>query len=149
MPFGPRGARRSCAALENPAEQAPVNPALQGGVLPYDYFSIPWSLSASYDFTYSKQSNTANILQTLRLNGDFSLTPKWKIAFSTGYDVESKQVTHTSLTIDRDLHCWVMSLNISPFGEYKYYGFQINVKSSMLSDLKYRKNKSQYDNVSF
>ncbi|MDD4032276.1 MAG: putative LPS assembly protein LptD, partial [Bacteroidales bacterium] len=134
---------------ETLAEQAPVNPAMQGGVLPYDYFSIPWSLSASYDFTYSKQSNTANILQTLRLNGDFSLTPKWKIAFSTGYDVESKQVTHTSLTIDRDLHCWVMSLNISPFGEYKYYGFQINVKSSMLSDLKYRKNKSQYDNVSF
>jgi len=33
-----------------------------------------------------------------------------------------------------------------PFGTYKSYNFQINAKSSILADLKYKKNKSWQDN---
>ena len=121
-----------------------------GIALPYEYFKIPWSLGVSYDFSYSKSGiNKANMVQTLRLTGDLSLTPKWKMSFNTGYDVEAKKVTHTNFTIDRDLHCWVMSLNVSPFGAYKFYGFQINVRSSMLRDLKYEKTRSHYDSQPF
>ena len=121
-----------------------------GVALPYEYFKIPWSMGVSYDFNYSKPGIAkANIVQTVRVNGDLSLTPKWKVSFNTGFDVQAKTVTHTNFTIDRDLHCWVMSLNISPFGAYKFYGFQINVRSAMLRDLKYEKSRSQYDSQSF
>jgi len=121
-----------------------------GVALPYEYFKIPWSMGVSYDMNYSKPGKTkASVVQTVRINGDLSLTPKWKMSFNTGYDVETKQVTHTNFTIDRDLHCWVMSLNVSPFGRYKFYGFQINVRSAMLRDLKYEKSRSQYDSQSF
>ncbi len=44
----------------------------------YVDFNIPWSLRADYSLSYSKPRDEVNIIQTLRLSGDFSLTPKWK-----------------------------------------------------------------------
>ncbi len=111
----------------------------------YDYFKIPWSFSVDFDLNYSKPFDKAEILPTLQFNGDFSLTEKWKINFSSGYDVKAKKITYTNIGINRDLHCWAMSFSCSPFGETKYYSFQINVKSAMLKDIKYDKKKSNYD----
>jgi lipopolysaccharide assembly outer membrane protein LptD (OstA) len=115
----------------------------------YDYFNIPWSFSFSYDFSYSKPYKESTIIQSLRFNGDFSLTPKWKINFVSGYDIKNKQITYTTIGLDRDLHCWAMTFSCSPFGTTKFYNFQINVKSALLKDLKYDKHKSYYDYQSY
>ncbi len=112
----------------------------------YVDFDIPWSLRVDYNFSYSKPKDDSKIVQTLRASGDFSLTPNWKIGFNTGYDVSRKQVTTTNLSIHRDLHCWEMRISVVPFGTFKSYNFQINAKSSILSDLKYNKRKSWQDN---
>ncbi|MDX1531097.1 MAG: hypothetical protein R3362_06190, partial [Rhodothermales bacterium] len=53
----------------------------------------------------------------------------------SGYDFEDMEITTTSLSILRDLHCWEMSLNWVPFGDYKSFGFSIYVKSGHLRDL--------------
>lgn len=111
----------------------------------YDYFDIPWQFSIDYDLTYSKPYDKSEFLQTFRFSGNFSLTNKWKINFSSGYDVKANKFTYTTVGIDRDLHCWAMSFNFSPFGETKFYSFQINVKSALLRDIKYDKRKSIYD----
>jgi hypothetical protein len=115
---------------------------------PADYvdFSVPWSMNFNYSFTYSKPQFKAQVIQSLSVNGDLSITPKWKIGITSGYDFTNKQVTTTSLNIMRDLHCWQMNISIVPFGKYQSYNFAINVKSSILKDLKYTKNKSWYDN---
>ncbi|WP_221418005.1 putative LPS assembly protein LptD, partial [Fulvivirga kasyanovii] len=113
----------------------------------YIDFSIPWNLRVNYSLNYSKQGfKDATITQTLRLSGDFSLTEKWKVTFNTGYDFEQKDVTPTTLGISRDLHCWEMNLNWTPFGVYTNYNFVIRVKSSLLQDLKLNRTRSFYDN---
>ena len=110
-------------------------------------FNIPWSLRIDYNYTYSKQYSQKQVNQTVGLNGDFSLTPKWKIGFRSGYDFTNKELSTTSINIFRDLHCWEMRLTLIPFGFRKMYSFQINVKSGMLQDLKWRKKDSYYDNL--
>ncbi len=112
----------------------------------YVDFDIPWSLSFDYNFNYSRPFEESNIVQTLRVSGDISLTPKWKIGVSTGYDFKAKKMSTTNLNIYRDLHCWEMRLSSVPFGTFRSYGFQINIKSSILRDIKYEKNDSWIDN---
>jgi hypothetical protein len=116
---------------------------------PYEYvdFSIPWDINIRYSLMYSKTSITPNITQTVNISGSFNLTEKWKIDFSTGYDIKMNKITTSSINIYRDLHCWEASLRVVPFGTYRSYMFQINVKSSMLQDLKLKKERSIYDNM--
>lgn len=111
-------------------------------------FDIPWNLSIRYNFNYSKPLTEKTTSQTLAFSGDLSLTPKWKIGFSSNYDFKNRKLTTTSINIHRDLHCWEMRMTIIPLGIYKSYSFQINVKSGMLQDLKWKKRDSYLDNVS-
>ena len=122
-------------------------------------FEVPWSISIDYTFNLSKSYRTNDapgatkplssntISQIFRVNGDFSLTPKWKFGVSTGYDVQAKEVTATSFNISRDLHCWEMTFSCIPFGTHQSYNFQINVRSSLLQDLKLTKRDTWYDNT--
>lgn len=112
----------------------------------YVDFDIPWSLHMDYNFRYTKPFEDHSIIQSLRFGGDFSLTPKWKIGFNSGYDFKAKKVTTTNMTIRRDLHCWEMNVSVVPFGRYRSYSFQINIKSAILKDLSYEKQDSWYDN---
>ena len=112
----------------------------------YVDFNIPWSLRVDYSLRYSKPREEASVIQTVRLSGDFSLTPKWKIGFNTGYDFKTSKVTTSNLSIYRDLHCWEMRLTAVPFGTFKSFNFQINAKSAILQDLKYNKRIPWQDN---
>jgi hypothetical protein len=112
----------------------------------YVDFSIPWNVRLNYNITYSKQGFLPpQIVQSIRLNGDFSLSDKWKITYNTGYDIEKKDFTQTNFSLTRDLHCWTMSLNWVPFGQFQSYNFFIGVKSSLLKDLKLNRTRSFFD----
>lgn len=110
-------------------------------------FEIPWNLRVNYNFNYSKPAYEKSTNQTLGFSGDLSLTPKWKIGFSSGYDFQIRKLSTTSINIYRDLHCWEMRLTLIPLGFRKMYSFQINVKSGMLQDLKWTKRDSYLDNL--
>ncbi len=111
----------------------------------YTKFDIPWSFSINYGWSYSKQTNIANISQTVGFDGNFSLTPKWRVSFSSSYDITNKTLTATTFTVTRNLHCWRMSFNAIPFGSYQSFNFTINVDSNVLRDLKYEKRESWHD----
>jgi len=112
----------------------------------YIDFSIPWNFRINYNLTYTKQGRQkSNVTQALRFNGDLSLTEKWKVTFNSGYDFESKEFTQTFLTINRDLHCWQVSLGWTPFGPFQSYNFSIGVKSGMLRDLKLDRTRNFFD----
>ena len=102
----------------------------------YIDFNVPWTLSVNYNIRYSKPQYQSDVIQTLNFSGDFSLTPKWKIGFNSGYDFELKDLSYTSIDIYRDLHCWEMIFNWIPFGPRQSYLFTIKVKSAILQDLK-------------
>ncbi|MDR2273784.1 MAG: LPS-assembly protein LptD [Sphingobacterium sp.] len=111
-------------------------------------FNIPWNLAASFSFNMSKFFNSSTrrmdnqITSTLNLHGDFSVTPKWKVTFQSGYDFKQKEVVMTSFNIYRDLHCWDMSFGWMPFGRYRSYNVTIRAKASILQDLKLTKRAS-------
>lgn len=109
-------------------------------------FNYPFNLSVNYNVTYSRPGNLeSTIFQTLNFYGDVALTQNWKINFNSGYDFEAKDLSYTSLGIYRDLHCWEMRINWVPFGSQQNYYFQINIKSSILKDLKLSKKEDIYD----
>lgn len=112
----------------------------------YVDFEIPWNLRVSYNVNYSKAGHQkSTVTQTLRFNGDISLSAKWKATFNSGYDFKKKAFTQTLISIRRDLHCWQMSLGWTPFGRYQSYNFSIGVKSGMLQDLKLDRTRSFFD----
>ncbi len=114
-------------------------------------FSIPWNLNISYNLNYLKAGNdvpdkyTNTTIQTLSVTGELNLTKKWKISASSGYDFKNKEITYTSIDIYRDLHCWEMRFNWIPIGTRTSWNFTINVKASVLQDLKYVKKKDFRD----
>jgi len=112
----------------------------------YVDFNVPWSVRVDYNWSYSRPATKSDFTHTVRISGDISLTPKWKIGGNTGYDLASHKITVTNLNIHRDLHCWEMRFTVVPFGQRMSYSFTINAKTAILRDLKYDKRKSWYDN---
>lgn len=106
----------------------------------YIDFNIPWSLNISYGVYYTPDNEKSNQLtQNITFGGDLSITKKWKINATSGFDFTAKKITLTNINIYRDLHCWELHFNWVPFGFRQSFSLEINVKSSMLRDLKLRK----------
>lgn len=113
----------------------------------YVDFSLPWQLSINTNLSYSKQGfNKAQVTNTVNLNGELSLTPKWKVTFTSGYDFTAKNLSYTSFTIFRDLHCWQMNVTWIPFGPRQSYTLDLGVKAAILQDLKLSRRNNWYDN---
>jgi len=119
----------------------------------YIDWDIPWSLNLSYNFNYTNRILYEDfmrlpehkIVQTLALNGQINITPKWKFTFRTGWDFTANEISYTSVNIYRDLHCWEMRFSWVPIGPRKSWNFSINVKSSVLQDLKLNRKKDFRD----
>jgi len=114
-------------------------------------FRTPWNVTINYTFAYITFDNLiyyttnrdvkkydSNIVQTVNLIADINITRKWKIGITTGYDIQQRDISFTSIDIYRDLHCWEMRFNWVPFGWRRGWNFTINVKASVLQDLKYK-----------
>lgn len=109
-------------------------------------FNAPWSLNSSFSYVYSKSvAGNININKTLNFNGDVNLTNKWKITYSSGYDFDNKDFSTSSLGFVRDLHCWQMTFNWVPVGTIQRFNFTINVKASVLQDLKLTKKRDFFE----
>lgn len=113
----------------------------------YIDWSIPWNLGFGYNVSYNRQANgNTNITQALNINGDISLTEKWKVNFNTGVDFSTAKITQTMISIARDLHCWQMNVTWIPFGTFTSYNIDIRVKSAMIQDLlKVNRRRSFFD----
>jgi len=127
-----------------PEEVAQIN----AQPMAYIDFNIPWNLMVSYNFRLNNTNSATDatrIIQTLSFQGDISFTPKWKIGFTSGYDFVQNDLSYTSLSIYRDLHCWEFSMTWVPFGAQQMWSFDLKVKSSVLQDLKLSRRKDYYD----
>lgn len=112
----------------------------------YIDWNIPWNLGFGYNIAYTKSQNgQATVTSALNINGDLSISDKWKINFNGGYDFRTAQITQTMIGIARDLHCWQMNVNWIPFGRFTSYNVDIRVKSSILQDLKVSRRRSFFD----
>ena len=111
-------------------------------------FNIPWSLTLSYSFQFSRYMKPdysgfqINTYSSLNFNGDFSITPKWKLG-GTGYiDVAKRSIQQLSMFITREMHCWQLAINVTPIGLYKSFSITVNPKSGILRDLKINRSRT-------
>ena len=111
-------------------------------------FDIPWNLTVSYSFNFTRvlkpdySGYKTQTFNSLNFNGDFSLTPKWKIG-GTGYiDVEKASIQQLSMFITREMHCWQLAINVTPIGLYKSFSITVNPKSGILRDLKINRSRT-------
>ncbi len=119
----------------------------------YVNWNIPWSLNFNYNFTYTNNLDYINyvkvpnetIVQTLSFAGQVNITPKWKFTFNSGWDFTQNKFSYTSINLYRDLHCWEMRFSWIPLGVRQSWNFSINVKASILQDLKLNKKKDFRD----
>jgi LPS-assembly protein len=111
-------------------------------------FNISWSVNISYSLSFSNtfvvnkyetQLNSAVIL-----NGDFNLTEKWKMGFNCYYDVRNLKMQSLTTFLSRDMHCWQLTVNVTPVGYYRSFNITINPKSSILRDLHINRNRTFY-----
>lgn len=147
------------ASENNPNNQRDLD-ILRNDVNNYVDFDIPWNISSTYTIRRTKRYllkynsttdlteliDSATFNQYISVNGDVSLTKNWRVGVSSGYDFSQKKLTFTSIDIYRNLHCWEMRFNWIPFGQAQSYNFQINVKSSVLKDLKLTRRRAWFDN---
>jgi hypothetical protein len=112
----------------------------------YD-FSIPWNLGFNYTVNYTHSGLKPKVIQSLNYNGSVTLTQKWGVTFTGGFDIARRKFTDMEVNLTRDLHCWDMSFRWIPFGHMKSYMFHIGIRSGMLADIKYDKSSNMYDNL--
>ena len=77
-----------------------------------------------YPYTYTHNINA---------NGNIKISNNWSLSFNSGYDFQAKEITQTSCTISRDLHCFNMSCGLV-FGPFTSYNFSIRAASNLLTD---------------
>ncbi len=114
-------------------------------------FTIPWTLSFSYSLSFAKilqrdYTYKTMLTSSFNFNGDFSLTKKWKVGTNGYYDLKTMKLQSLTTFISRDLHCWQMSINVTPIGMYRYFNITINPKSGLLRDLKINRTRYFYNN---
>jgi hypothetical protein len=103
---------------------------------------LPWDMTFAYSLTYGNNNRERKIINnSIMISANADLTPKWKGGISTGYDFVQKGVTFTQIRFERDLLSWRMDFNWTPFGDYSNWNFFIGIKSGVLSDIKWNKQR--------
>lgn len=111
-------------------------------------FNIPWSFSISYSLLLTerfKQDYSGfekEISSSASFSGNFNLAPKWNFSMNGFFDFDTKQLETLTMAISRDMHCWQMSINVTPIGLYRYFSFTISPKASILQDLRINRTRS-------
>lgn len=135
--------------IDNPEKQQKDSRYDEDG---YFKYKLPWNVNVSYSISYGdylfnkeKLEFEQRLSQTLNFSGGFNFSENWTFSISSGYDFINKEMSYTSCSIGRKLHCWGATLSFIPFGDNQGFNFHIGVNSSMLQDLKYEKRTSSSD----
>jgi hypothetical protein len=60
------------------------------------------------------------------------------------YDITTGNLANVNMFLTRDMHCWQMSINITPVGLYPSFNISVFPKSGLLRDLKVNRTRFFY-----
>ncbi|MEO7310811.1 MAG: putative LPS assembly protein LptD [Chitinophagaceae bacterium] len=132
----------------NPEEDYRQQEYIRNHPAEFTDFNIPWTLSLSFSLNINKQPKpdysgfTSTTSANLNLSGDFSLSPKWKLGGSGFVDARKLSIEQFSMFISREMHCWQLSINVTPVGLYPSFNISFNPKSGILRDLKINRTRT-------
>ncbi len=114
-------------------------------------FNIPWSVGLAFAYSFSRNfdasqgkfvtTSNANV----SVNGDFNLSPKWKLGGNAYYDFTTGKIQSMSVFVTREMHCWQMAINVTPIGPFRSFNISISPKSGILRDLRINRNRFFYN----
>lgn len=114
-------------------------------------FSVPWNFgmqmsvsilrSLQPDYTYKTQ-----VFVNANFNGDFNLTPKWKVGTNGFFDFKARKLQTLQMFISREMHCWQLSINVVPVGFQRSFNISISPKAGILRDLRINRTRAFYSN---
>jgi len=103
---------------------------------PLQPIDVSWAFSLSLSYDWQRVGTTTRKSAVLNANDiQFRITPEWQVATSMGYDFIAKELTPTRFAVTRNLHCWDMSFDWNPFGDFKYYMFRLSVRDPQIQGL--------------
>lgn len=123
----------------------------------YLKFSLPWSFTVSYGVSMrentSAKINTKRmrypykLTHTMNFSGNLRISQGWNFNFSSGYDFNYHKLSMTTVSLQRDLHCFSMSCSVV-LRPYTSYNFTFAANASTLTDaLKWKKQSSYSSNI--
>lgn len=104
-----------------------------------------WSTSLSISYSQNR-SNPEYIRETfwLSTNSSLKLTRNWHVQYSARFDLLKRELVSHNFSLNRDLHCWNMSITWTPSGYGSGFYLKLNVKSPTLKDLKVEQRGGRY-----
>lgn len=106
-------------------------------------FDIPWKVNITHTWYLDRNSDEGlmderafNQTQNITVNGDVSITERWKISLNSSYDIEKSKLTQTRLSLNRDMHCWQLGFFWTPIGGQQSFLVRFNATSALFQSAK-------------
>lgn len=123
----------------------------------YLRFSLPWSLTVSYGISMRENSQAQinerrmrypySFTHTMSFSGYVRIAEGWNISFTSGYDFNYHDLSMTTISLSRDLHCFEMTCSVV-LKPYTSYNFSFRARASVLADaLRFEKRSSYSSNI--
>ncbi|MDR8392692.1 LPS-assembly protein LptD [Aliifodinibius sp. S!AR15-10] len=143
LQWGGRGRGIQTREPSYPAQYDPLNQRMYHGFnprfnsQPVQPLTTPLDVSFNFSYRWTLNPNGEN-RESATLNANsirFRLTPKWQFSTQIGYDFVEQKLTPSRFSLSRDLHCWNLSFEMNPFGDFQYFFFRLSVDSGQLAGI--------------
>ena len=111
----------------------------------YLKFQMPWSFSIGYGINM-RENTTAEInpktmrypyefTHTLNFSGNLRISEGWNITFTSGYDFNYNQLSMTTASLTRSLHCFSMSCSmvLMPYRSFNFNFLKVQVSCCLIA----------------
>jgi hypothetical protein len=101
-------------------------------------FDVPWNLALNVNLSATQTNPIQPLVLDANISGQLAITPtpNWKVSATAAYSVRDRRFLAPQIQINRDFHCWELSANWVPVGQFSSIFLQINVKAPQLRDIR-------------
>jgi hypothetical protein len=99
-------------------------------------FDMPWELSANVLYSL-QQPNPELVSQSLYVSfrGSVAITQTMRMNLTGSYDVLNREMLNPIIDIQKQIHCWYLSLNWVPTGFNRGFFLRFGASAQQLKDL--------------
>lgn len=107
------------------------------------FFDIPWKMNLSHIYSIRANQNITEsnpdpytFVQSLSIRGDLSFTKRWNLSGNLNFNIVDQTLTNANFSLNRNMHCWALSIYWTPVGGNKSFLVSIRNTSAIFRDAK-------------